>query len=163
MSKSPSRALVAALVCLLPACADPPAADCGPREAVVRHVIDGDTIELAGGERVRYLLIDAPETGGAAPECFGLEARALNRSLVEGRAVQLRYDAECTDRYGRLLAYISVRDTDVNSYLVDQGYACVLHIPPNGAARAGEFESLQNQAAAAGRGLWGQCANIPCE
>jgi micrococcal nuclease len=146
----------------LSGCGDAPEPRCGPSEAVVRHVIDGDTVELSSGERVRYLLVDTPETTGDTPECFGPEARARNRTLVEGRRISLRYDAECTDRYGRLLAYVSVGTTDVNARLVADGYACVLHIPPNGASRVREFKALQNTAAAGPVGIWAECGEDAC-
>ena len=148
---------------LLSSCAAEPEPRCGPDQALVRQVIDGDTVELSSGERVRYLLIDTPETGGESPECFGPEARAFNRSLVEGRRVSLRYDTECRDRYGRLLAYVTIEDIDVNARLVAEGYACVLHIPPNGTARVDDFEALQTSAAATRSGLWDVCGGRPCD
>ena len=108
---------------------------CGPTEATVAHVVDGDTVELQTGERVRYLLVDTPEITNGKNDCFGAEARDFNRNLVEGKTITLRYDVECEDRYGRLLAYVEVDGRDVNRLLVDRGYACVLHIPPNGEER----------------------------
>lgn len=160
---SPLRATaLAGWVAALVGCAPEPGPRCGPSEAVVTRVIDGDTVELGSGERVRYLLVNAPETTRAAPECFASEARAKNRSLVEGRRVSLRYDAECSDRYGRLLAYVSVADTDLSSYLVAEGYACVLHIPPNGSSRVHELEALERSAEAAGIGMWAACGASAC-
>ncbi len=85
---------------------------CGPHEAEVARIIDGDTIESGSGERVRYLMVDAPETTGGHrgghEECFGANAVALNTALVLGKRVTLRYDVECEDRFGRALAYVSV-------------------------------------------------------
>ncbi|HYO97581.1 MAG TPA: thermonuclease family protein [Polyangiaceae bacterium] len=145
---------------LLQACGDN---TCGPADAVVARVIDGDTIELAGGERVRYLLIDAPETSAARkPECYGAEARAFNRTLVENRSVQLRYDEPCSDHFGRLLAFVFVDGQSVSELLVQRGYACVLHIPPSGDAQVSKLTSLETQAAAGRRGLWGYCNANPC-
>jgi micrococcal nuclease len=137
--------------------------ECGPSEAVVRRVIDGDTVELATGERVRYLLVDTPESTGGAVECFGLEARDENRALVEGRRVSLRYDAVCRDRYDRLLAYVTVDGIDVNALLIEEGYACTLVIPPNGSERAAEFLALEQGARDRALGLWGDCPAIPCD
>jgi micrococcal nuclease len=156
------RLVLAALVSWAAACSTEPF-ECGPREAVVRRVIDGDTVELASGERVRYLLVDTPESTGGTVECFGPEARDENRALVEGRRVSLRYDAECRDRYERLLAYVTVDGIDVNALLVEEGYACTLVIPPNGADRATEFRALQQSARGAALGLWGDCAAVPCD
>jgi micrococcal nuclease len=125
-------------------------------------VIDGDTIELTTGERIRYLMVNTPETTGGSNECFGQNAVTFNRDLVEGRQVSITYDVECTDRFDRTLAYVSVDGMEVNTLLVERGFACVLHIPPNGDSRADEFEALEDAARQAGRGLWGQCDPIPC-
>ena len=138
-----------------------PGGRCGPDTGVVARVIDGDTVELESGERVRYLLVDTPESTTSV-ECYGPEAKGFNADLVEGAEVALLYDAECTDRFDRLLAYVSVAGREVNSILVERGFGCVLHIPPNGADRVEEFRSLQEVARAEGRGLWGACPENPC-
>jgi micrococcal nuclease len=156
------RSVLPALALCAAACSTEPF-ECGPRDAVVRRVIDGDTVELASGERVRYLLVDTPESTGGTVECFGPEARDENRALVEGRRVSLRYDAECRDRYERLLAYVTVDGLDVNALLVEEGYACTLVIPPNGGERAAEFRALQQSARGAALGLWGECESAPCD
>ena len=62
-------------------------ADCGPSRAEVVRVIDGDTIELAGGQRVRYLMIDTPESTGGNDECYGQQAADYNAMLVAERRV----------------------------------------------------------------------------
>ncbi len=134
-----------------------PSERCGPTSAVVAEVIDGDTIELDSGERIRYLMVDTPETTQGHDDCFGSNAVQFNRDLVLGKTVSLTYDTECTDQYGRLLAYVSVDGQEVNSLLIERGYGCVLHIPPNGNDRADEFEALERAAKDGGRGLWGNC------
>ena len=60
---------------------------CGPSEAIVAEVIDGDTVILDNGDRIRYLMIDAPEISGGENECFGIEARDFNRDLVLNKQV----------------------------------------------------------------------------
>jgi len=97
---------------------------CGPAQDTFRviEVIDGDTIVIEGGERVRYIGIDAPEMG-PPPEPFAVEAWQTNRELVEGKAVRLERDVSATDRYGRLLCYVYVDATFVNAELVRQGLA----------------------------------------
>jgi micrococcal nuclease len=130
----------------------------------VARVIDGDTIELASGEKLRYLLVDTPESTGGAKDCFGAEAATLNRDVVEGQVVELTYDeAACTDRFGRTLAYVSVAGREVNRLLVERGYACVLHIPPGGDDRADAFSALEAAARAARRGMWGACEVVTCD
>jgi micrococcal nuclease len=136
---------------------------CGPTEGVVARVVDGDTIELETGETVRYLMVDTPESVNGATDCFGSDSAAYNAQLALGQAVTLRYDVECEDRFGRLLAYVSLDGVELNTRLVEFGYACVLHIPPNGDDRVDEFEALEAAARAAGRGVWGACEVVTCE
>jgi micrococcal nuclease len=129
---------------------------------VVERVIDGDTVVVEGGERIRSLLIDAPEITGGSHECYGEEARQLKADLVLGREVELAYDEECRDRFGRLLAYLVVEGRDVSELLVERGFACVLHIPPNGRDRVEHFRALEARARDEQRGMWGACMEVPC-
>lgn len=154
--------------CLLPlACAGPSADEgddptaCGPSEAVVARVIDGDTIELDSGERVRYLMIDSPESTTQV-ECWGPEAKQANQDLVEGKTVQLRYDAECSDQYDRQLAYVELSGQVINEVMVERGHACVLHISPNGDDLVDEYEALETAARMLDKGLWAACDPLPC-
>ena len=66
------------------------------RGVLVQRVIDGDTVVLADGERVRYIGMDTPERG----EPFFDEATEYNRRLVEGRRVRLMKDDSDKDRFG---------------------------------------------------------------
>jgi micrococcal nuclease len=135
-----------------------------PASAVVRRVVDGDTLLISAGgrsERVRLLGIDTPET--VAPdrpvECFGPQSSAYAKRLLDGRRVALRYDRETRDRYGRLLAYVYLGGEDgvfVNARLVEQGYARTLSFAPN-TAHAAALAALERRAAVAGRGLWAAC------
>jgi len=95
--------------------------------ALVTRVIDGDTIEIEGGYRVRYIGIDAPEKD----EPYYWEALEANRNLVEGKKVWLEKDVEDKDKYGRLLRYVWVDNTMVNAELVRIGYAYSYSYPPN--------------------------------
>ncbi|ATB30585.1 thermonuclease family protein [Melittangium boletus] len=140
-----------------------PESACGPGAGVVARVVDGDTVVLQSGERVRYLLVDTPESTGGKHDCFGAESRDFNRSLVEGRPVRLSYGEACTDRYGRLLAYVSVEGREVNSLLAHEGYACVLYVPPAGGSRRSEFQALESSARRARKGMWGACASVACD
>jgi len=147
------------LLLLLIACGGGP--ECGPTSAHVARVVDGDTIELASGEKIRYLLVDTPESTTEI-ECYGENAKQFNTDLVNDKDIELRYDVECQDRFGRLLAYVTVGGVEVNSLLVERGFGCVLHIPPDGDDRVDEFKALEDEAKAALRGLWGACSPIPC-
>lgn len=134
---------------------------CGPSEAVVMHVIDGDTIDIDSGQRVRYLMIDTPEST-TEQECWGAEATQANRDLVEGKTVRLRYDVECEDQHGRLLAYVELANQEINRVMVERGHACVLQIPPNGEHVLDDYRDLEYAAEQLGRGLWSACNPIPC-
>jgi micrococcal nuclease len=155
-------ALAAAGIVALAGCSDGAPA-CGMPQATVERVIDGDTIVVSGNVRIRYLLVDAPETTNGHDDCYGANAAQFNSDLVLGKAVQLGYDVECQDAFGRTLAYVTVDGQDVNRLLVERGYACVLHIPPDGDTRAAEFQALESAARTARRGLWGACDPIPCK
>ena len=128
----------------------------------VSRVIDGDTVELESGQKVRYLMADTTEISDGKDECYGQEAKTFNVALVEGKQVKLTTDVEPYDAYNRLLAYLEVEGTEVNTLLVERGYACVLYIPPNGEERQVEFMTLQAEARAASRGVWGACDPVPC-
>jgi len=153
------------LLCALSLHCVPTETPCGPSHGVVKRVLDGDTIELTSGEKVRYLMIDTPEIAHNASEtaeCFANEAKQFNSNLVLGKDITLRYDEVCTDRYDRLLAYVSLEDREINALLVERGFACLLYIPPNGIERKLEFKSLQSRAKQQNRGLWGVCESTPC-
>jgi micrococcal nuclease len=141
-----------------------PDTTCGPTSATVTRVIDGDTVDLDSGERIRYLLVDTPESVNGATDCYGQNAKQLNSDLVMGKQVTLAYDESgCTDRFDRLLAYVSVDGVEVNRTLVERGYACVLYIPPAGTARHSEFQNLETVARATGRGMWSACPVVTCD
>lgn len=126
------------------------------QEAQVINVVDGDTIDvLIGGieYRVRYILIDTPETyGGIEP--FGPEASEANRQLVEGQNVRLEKDVSETDQYGRLLRYVYVGDLMVNEELLRRGLAQVATFPPD-VKYIDRFLAIQREAQAVGVGIWG--------
>ena len=155
-----TAASLALALLTLTACGGP--GPCGPERARVAHVVDGDTVELEDGTRLRYLLVDAPELSGGEAACGGAEARALNLALVEGRTLDLAYESQCHDRYGRLLAHAAVDGRDVAALLVERGAACVFHLPPGGEARLPQLQALEAAARAAHRGVWGACRPVPC-
>lgn len=124
----------------------------------VERVVDGDTLVLDGGERVRLIGIDTPESvkPGAPVECFALAASREMKRLVEGRRIRLELDVESRDQYDRLLAYVYQGDLFVNLAMVDRGFATVATFPPN-VRHVAEFLRAQRQARGAGRGLWSAC------
>ena len=127
----------------------------------VKKVIDGDTVELADGSRVRYIGIDTPEVRKHRgdgwvydPEPYAENAKKYNEMLILGQRVKLEFDKEERDKYGRLLAYVFTKDSKmVNKELLEQGYAKVLVIPPN-VKYADVFKKTQERAKEARRGIW---------
>ncbi len=84
----------------------------------VKRVIDGDTVELTGGDRIRLLALDTPEQG----ERFYEAAKDLLEKLILGKLVRLEYGNARRDRYGRLLGYVYVDDSILtNRILIDSG------------------------------------------
>ena len=123
----------------------------------VIRVIDGDTIEIEGGQKVRYIGIDTPEAT-TQHECFGTQAASKNRELTEGKDVSLEKDISQTDKYGRLLRYVYIDNLFVNEYLVSEGYAHSSSYPPD-IKYQDRLKSAQNQAMSANKGLWNTCQN----
>ena len=87
----------------------------------VKRVIDGDTIELANGQIVRYVGVNAPNNG----EPFEEEATEANAKLVSGKTITLEYDSYTSDRFGRVLAYAIVDGKNVAVELARLGLANV--------------------------------------
>ncbi len=97
--------------------------------ATVKYVIDGDTLDLEDGRRVRLLGIDAPEMGfdGGTKEPYSQESTDWLRDRVEGRRVQLRIDSPKLDRYQRTLAWMfDDQGRLVNRDILLAGYAKLL-------------------------------------
>ncbi|NUM25684.1 MAG: thermonuclease family protein [Candidatus Buchananbacteria bacterium] len=125
---------------------------------LVIRVIDGDTVELEDGSRVRYIGIDTPETVDPSKpvQCFGKEASQKNTELVLNKQVRLEKDISDKDRYGRLLRYVYVGDTFVNLELVKQGFASSYSYPPD-VKYQDQIVAAQTEAREQKRGLWSAC------
>jgi micrococcal nuclease len=127
------------------------------QSAVVARVVDGDTIELVGGQRVRLVQIDTPEKGD---ECYGDEASALTLRLIPpGTHVRIEQDPKLdqVDRFGRKLAYVWRGDEDVNEALVREGAAGVWFYGGRRGRHARELLGAAEQARVERKGLWGAC------
>jgi len=123
------------------------------RPCVVERVIDGDTLACADGERVRLLLVNAPEM---SDEPLGGLAREFVRGIVPpGTRVGLELDVRERDRYGRLLAHVRLPDgRTLNRVLARHGFAQVMVIPPN-VKHVEAMRAAVDSARAEGAGLWG--------
>jgi micrococcal nuclease len=122
----------------------------------IKWVIDGDTVVLGGGQRVRYIGINAPELAHEdhKAEPYGDASKQFNALLVNGKDVRLEFDQERFDRYKRLLAYVFLKNaTFVNAEILANGYAYLLRNRPNL-----KYDSIllqsQRSAMSAKRGIW---------
>jgi endonuclease YncB( thermonuclease family) len=154
--------LAAALLGLLLA----PVATTAPSSVYrIDHVVDGDTVDLTNGAKVRLVQIDTPEVYFGA-ECYGPRASAIvKRLLPYGTKVRLAPDpaTDRVDRYGRLLRYmIRARDgLNVNVYLVRIGAAAPYFYDGQRGRYAALLDRLARRARARHLGLWGACPHTP--
>lgn len=96
----------------------------------VKKAIDGDTVLLEGGERLRYAGINALElhTSSGIPEPYAEEAYLKNRELTEGKKLCLEIAQRKRDKYGRLLGDLYFENgTSVSEILVSEGLAFVCY------------------------------------
>jgi micrococcal nuclease len=124
--------------------------------ARVARVIDGDTIELADGRKVRYIGVDAPEAGSGEDEggCFADEATRRNSQLVLDKDIRMTTGPDDTDAYGRLLRFVWVGDTFINQSLIETGHAYAYDFG-NTHEYSEVFAERQNIARDNQLGLWG--------
>lgn len=132
-----------------------PATPAGMTFCAVTRVVDADTIDVANCAtpgRVRLILVDSPEVFGGA-ECLGHEASAYVSAALLGRDVGLEKDVRETDSFDRMLRYVWVDGILFNEQLVRDGYATLATYPPD-VKYEERIRSAQEEAIAAGRGLW---------
>jgi len=121
----------------------------------VKRVIDGDTLLLTTGERVRLIGVDTPETKHPKKpvQRFGKEAYLFTKGMVEGKEVRLEYDWQRRDKYNRLLAYVYLLDgTFLNAEIIKQGYGFAYTRFPFKYLQ--EFRKYEKEARENKKGLW---------
>ncbi|MCS6871984.1 MAG: thermonuclease family protein [Anaerolineae bacterium] len=131
-------------------------------EGRVSRVVDGDTADIiVNGERwrVRMLGIDTPESVAQdrPVECFGREASARARQLLEGQTVYLERDEsqDDRDRFGRYLRFVWFADGRLfNMQMIAEGYAFEYTFRGNAHKYQRQFRRAQDEARQAARGLW---------
>ena len=114
-------------------------------------VLDGETLRL-GDRTLRLKGLDAPERGemcrsptGQSVDCAAAAAAELSR-LVRGRA--LTCEVQGRDSFGRGLGRCDAGGTNVNQALIAAGFAIA------GPGIRGSLVTAEQEARAAGRGLW---------
>lgn len=140
------------------------AADCAPpgsgSDATVARVIDGDTLELGDGRRVRLIGINAPELGhGRAPDqplaraARDLVMELLGSSEQRQPQITLYFETARRDHYGRWLAHVQRGGTSLERELLRRGLAYHVALPPN-LALAPCLRAAERAARSARAGLW---------
>lgn len=141
-------------------------ADCPLRHDLPRvdvaHVVDGDTLRLKDGRRVRLIGVNAPERGperghrGAASQPYAEAARQRLQALVEasrGR-VGLAIGRQGNDRYGRVLAHLYGDDgRNLEARLLAEGLGYRIAVSPDTDLGACHHEA-EAAARQAGLGVW---------
>ncbi len=136
----------------------------------VERVVDGDTLKLSGGDRVRLIGVDTPEVhysdklvrdarrsgkDVAEIQSMGKAASDFTKAIAAGKKVSLEFDVKKRDRHGRLLAYVYLEDgTFLNAKILEEGYGQVMTVPPN-VKYSEVFLKLQQGARENRKGLWG--------
>jgi len=115
----------------------------------VSEVIDGDTIVLSNGDRVRFLGINTPENG----MYFYMESRDVLEIMVLGKDVTLEKDVSDCDIYGRKLRYVFLEDIFVNLEMVKRGFANIYTYPPD-VKYAEDILAAERYARENNLGLW---------
>jgi len=134
----------------------------------VSRVVDGDTVEISpavdDNDEVRLIGVDTPETKDPSEgiEPYGPEASAFATDELTGQRVGLQFDVEREDQYDRLLAYVYVGEEMFNEVLLEEGFAQAYPYEPN-TRYEDRFAAAQEEARAAGLGIWGLSHAQQCE
>lgn len=157
--RATSSLALLALLGAAPACAQLPAATyAGPsapvrptEPCIVTRIVDGDTIHCSGLGSVRFIGMDTPERNQGP--AYADATRALGALFAVGDTIQIEPDVEPQDRYQRALRHIWRRGELVNWWMVRDGWAVLLTIPPN-VQYAESLVEAQRLARTERRGLW---------
>jgi len=130
-------------------------------EVYVESVIDGDTVRTAGGESLRLLGIDTPEIFWEEndAEYYAYQARNYTIDQLLNKNVEIEYDEEKTDRYGRRLVYIYHEGSNFNLKLLNNGYASLMITEPNTKYEL-EFRKAAASARKDGLGIWNKISAL---
>ena len=114
----------------------------------VTKVLDGDTLDVNNGERIRLIGINTPEKN----ECYYKEATEELKKLTEGKVILLEIDNADKDKYGRLLRVVYVKGINVNSHMIEKGFARVFDEFPS--LDYNSLKQLEKIAKEKNLGLW---------
>ena len=135
------------------------------KNMLVRNVLDGDTLQLEDGRKVRFLNMDTPETvkRNYPVMCHGPEASTFVKTMLSNKKVTITSDKETVDQYGRTLAFVFLEGTDtnniensINAQMIKLGYARENSYSPNTTYKK-KFQELESIAKSNKTGFWGKC------
>ncbi|WP_288131878.1 thermonuclease family protein [Microbulbifer sp.] len=149
-----------ALILLLGPLAAAARADCvlGPADdlAALAKVVDGDTVHLKDGRKVRLIGVNTPELAhsGRPAQPLAQEAKEFTQRFLAGGDVELVYDRDRRDNHGRVLAHVyNHRGDSLEAALLSAGLAFHIAVAPN-FALAECLAERENAARQRHRGLW---------
>ena len=121
---------------------------------LVSRIIDGDTLELDNGQKIRLLGINAPESSMS----FSEEATEFLKNAIQNKSVKI--ESYGTDKYGRTLAYIFINDKNINKEILEKGLGTLYYYEHDKhyeeLKRAEEFARINK------KGLWKKSPNENC-
>jgi micrococcal nuclease len=128
----------------------------------VIEVVDGDTIKIKFSDnttnKVRLIGIDTPEIVDPRKpvQCFGKEASAYLKSLINGNTVVLTTDkiGDKIDKYDRLLRYVTLNNENINLKMIKDGYAYAYLNYPFDSGKMKAYKEAENYARENNKGLW---------
>jgi len=123
-------------------------------EKVVSRVIDGDTLELIGGEKVRLIGINTPEKSRG----LYLKAKEFVQELVENKSVEIENYG--FDKYGRSLAYVFIGGVNLNRKILEMGFGTLYYYEKD--LHYEELRIAEEFARLNGKGLWDKSSNWGC-
>ncbi len=87
--------------------------------AIASRIIDGDTLEIKSGEKIRLLGINTPEKG----EKYYEEAKDFLNKSIFNKTIELEFSKDKYDKYKRVLAYVYLKEENLNLEIVRNGFA----------------------------------------
>jgi micrococcal nuclease len=129
----------------------------------VARAIDGDTLLLESGHRIRLIGVDTPESKhpDRPPEPWGEEAARHTQERIAGRTIVLEYDRERLDPYRRVLAYVSIDGVLLNEALIHAGFSRAVTTFAYRGDMQRRFRVAEQSARDAARGIWSVPADSP--
>jgi micrococcal nuclease len=132
-----------------------------PTAAVVTAVYDGDTVKVKFengiSKRIRLLGVDAPEMNDPREKMkfWAHMAKRLSFFYLYRKEINLSYDSEIEDKYGRILAYVWTKEKGLfNDFILRQGFAFAFLNFPLKKDYAIRLKEAEREAQKSQKGIW---------